>query len=87
MIFWLMIRSCRLAAIFGAFTSLAALRQVAAETGATPNQVVLAWMLQSAPRILPLFGASTVAQLQESLGALDLTLSPEQMAALDGAGA
>ncbi len=66
---------------------LAALAQVAAETGATPNQVVLAWLLQSSPAALPLFGASTVAQLEESLGALAVSLTPEQMATLDNAGA
>jgi aryl-alcohol dehydrogenase-like predicted oxidoreductase len=66
---------------------LAALAQVAAETGATANQVVLAWMLQSAPAVLPLFGASTLAQLQETLGALDAHLTDAQMTTLNEAGA
>ena len=62
---------------------LAALEQVATELGATPNQVVLAWMLAGTPSILPLFGASTIAQLEESLGALELKLSEEQLTRLD----
>ena len=64
---------------------LAALQNVAAEVEATPNQVVLAWMRQSDPSVLPLVGASTPAQMQENLGALAVNLSPEQMERLDGA--
>ncbi|MFF0741815.1 aldo/keto reductase [Streptomyces sp. NPDC004111] len=64
---------------------LAALREVAAETGATPNQVVLSWQLGHALPIVPLAGASSVAQLDENLGALSLELSPEQRTRLDAA--
>ncbi len=65
---------------------LAALRAVAQEVGATPNQVVLAWLLHRDPPVLPLTAASTPAQLAENLGALDVTLSAEQMARLTNAG-
>lgn len=65
---------------------LATLRAVAQEIGATVNQVVLRWMMQSSPAILPLIAASDEAQLQENLGALDIRLSPEQMERLDKAG-
>lgn len=64
---------------------LAALREVAAETGATLNQVVLAWQLGHDLPILPLVGASSVAQIEETLAAVDLELSPEQRARLDEA--
>ncbi|MGW5669791.1 aldo/keto reductase [Micromonospora sp. NPDC003776] len=64
---------------------LAALRAVAAETGATVNQVVLAWLLGSEVPTIPLVGFSSVAQLDESLAAVDLELSPEQRARLDAA--
>lgn len=64
---------------------LAALRQVAKETGATVNQVVLAWQLGGPYPIVPLVGASSVAQLDESLAAVDLELTQEQHALLDGA--
>lgn len=66
---------------------LAMLRTVAAETGATPNQVVLAWLMQSNPPSLPLIAASTSAQMAENLSALDLTLSTAQMQRLNAAGA
>ena len=58
---------------------LAVLAKVVEETGATPIQVILAWMLQSDPPILPLCGASKVEQLEEKLSALNLTLSEDQM--------
>jgi aryl-alcohol dehydrogenase-like predicted oxidoreductase len=62
---------------------LAVLRQVAQEHGATANQVVLAWMLQHTPPVLPLIAASTSAQLEENLDALRITLTGEQMQRLD----
>ncbi|RKN49566.1 aldo/keto reductase [Micromonospora endolithica] len=64
---------------------LAALREVAAETGATVNQVVLAWLIGGRPAAIPLVGASSVAQLEESLAAVDLELTPEQRTRLDAA--
>jgi aryl-alcohol dehydrogenase-like predicted oxidoreductase len=65
---------------------LFALRAVATETGATVNQVVLAWMMGGELPVIPLVGASSVAQLEESLGAVDLELSAEQRSRLDAAG-
>ena len=53
---------------------------------ASPNQVVLAWMMQSDPPVLPLIAASTSQQLQENIDALDITLSTEQMVRLNEAG-
>lgn len=64
---------------------LAALRALAAERGATANQVVYAWMLQSSPAVIPLMAASTDEQMEENLAALQLTLSAEQMGRLDQA--
>lgn len=64
---------------------LAALRAVARETGATPNQVVLAWQLGSDLPVIPLVGMSSVAQLEENLAAVDLELTPEQRERLDTA--
>ena len=64
---------------------LAALRSVAAEHGATPNQIILAWMLHGDPPVIPLVAASTSEQMAENLGALALTLTPEQMRRLDSA--
>lgn len=64
---------------------LAALQQVASETGATANQVVLAWLMGGDVPMIPLVGASSVAQLDESLAAVELELTPDQRAALDAA--
>ncbi|MFI8390767.1 aldo/keto reductase [Streptomyces sp. NPDC085540] len=58
-------------------------REVAAETGATVNQVVLSWLMGGDVPVLPLVGASSVAQLEESLAAVDLDLTPDQRAKLD----
>ena len=64
---------------------LAALREVAKDAGATVNQVVLAWMIGADVPVIPLVGASSVAQLDESLAAADLELTTEQRARLDAA--
>lgn len=67
---------------------LAAVDRVAAGTGATGNQVVLAWMLAgSKPRVLPLIGPRTFDQYLECIEALDVSLTADQLAELDGAGA
>ena len=64
---------------------IAALKNVATEVGATVNQIVLAWMIRSEPCVIPLIAASTPAQMQENLAALQISLSAEQMAYLDKA--
>jgi aryl-alcohol dehydrogenase-like predicted oxidoreductase len=69
----------------GTQARLKALDQVAAETGATANQVVLAWLIGGELPVVPLIGASSVAQLDESLAAVDLELSAEQRQLLDAA--
>jgi aryl-alcohol dehydrogenase-like predicted oxidoreductase len=65
---------------------MAVLREVAAELGATPTQVVLAWLMGGRPPMIPVVGASTVAQLEEQLGAVDLHLDEEAGKRLDTAG-
>lgn len=64
---------------------LAVLREVADDAGATVNQVVLAWLIGGEVPAIPLVGASSVAQLDESLAAVDLELTAEQRARLDAA--
>lgn len=64
---------------------MAALHAVAEQTGATVNQVILAWMLQSDPPIVPLTGPGNPDHLRENLGALDVHLSAEQMQYLNEA--
>lgn len=53
-----------------------ALSSVAAELGATPMQVALAWLLARSPNVLPIPGTSSVAHLHENLGAAALELPP-----------
>lgn len=60
---------------------LAALDAVAAETGATRGQVVLAW--QVARGIRPMLGGSKVSQLDEAFHGVRLSLSTDQLAQLD----
>jgi aryl-alcohol dehydrogenase-like predicted oxidoreductase len=64
---------------------LAMLKTIASETGATINQIVIAWMLHCDYPTIPLIAASGHQQLQENLGALDVKLSAEQMQRLDEA--
>ena len=69
----------------GTRARLDALDQVVQQTGATANQVVLAWLMGGELPVVPLVGASSVAQLDESLAAVDLELSAEQRRLLDSA--
>src|SRR5262249_8219513 len=69
----------------GTRARLQALGQVVKETGATANQVVLAWLIGGELPVVPLIGASSVAQLEESLAAVDLQLSADQRQLLDAA--
>jgi aryl-alcohol dehydrogenase-like predicted oxidoreductase len=48
--------------------------------------VVLAWLIGGEVPVIPLVGASSVAQLDESLAAVDLELTAAQRARLDAAG-
>jgi len=65
---------------------LTALREVADELGATPIQVVLAWLIQSKPEVIPLLGVENQEQLNDNLVALDITLSEDQIFKLSTAG-
>ena len=66
-----------------AYQRFQVLREVAADRDATPNQVVLAWLLRRTPTAIPLFGASSLSQLDEALDALDLTLDDDAMQRLE----
>lgn len=64
----------------GAQTEIAA---VAAEVGAIPTQVALAWLLGHSPVILPIPGTARIDHLEENLAAADLYLAPAQRERLD----
>lgn len=65
---------------------LKALEAVADEVGASMNQVVIAWMRQSDPPVLPIIAGSRRDQLAENLAALGVTLTDDQFKRLDTAG-
>jgi aryl-alcohol dehydrogenase-like predicted oxidoreductase len=56
---------------------------IAAEVGATPAQVALAWLLTRGDDIAPIPGTKRVIRLEENVGADDIDLSPEQIDRLD----
>jgi aryl-alcohol dehydrogenase-like predicted oxidoreductase len=62
-----------------------ALRGVAEARGATVAQVAIAWVLSRGPDVVPLFGARRRDRLDESLGALALTLTADDLARIERA--
>ncbi|ADP81180.1 aldo/keto reductase [Pseudofrankia inefficax] len=56
---------------------------VAAEVGATPAQVALAWLLAKGDDIAPIPGTKRVARVEENAAADQVTLSPAQLDRLD----
>jgi pyridoxine 4-dehydrogenase len=61
------------------------LQRIAEELGATPAQLALAWLLQRSRVLLPIPGTSTVAHLEENVGAARIELTPDQVQQLDAA--
>ncbi|WP_290859605.1 aldo/keto reductase [Hamadaea sp.] len=55
---------------------------LATETGATPAQLALAWLLRRSPVMLPIPGTSSVAHLEENMAARDIALTDEQFRAV-----
>jgi aryl-alcohol dehydrogenase-like predicted oxidoreductase len=55
---------------------------LAHETGATPAQLAIAWLLHRSPAMLPIPGTGSVAHLEENVGAATLDLDVERLAAL-----
>ena len=61
------------------------LHRIAADRGLKPSQLAIAWVLAKRPSIIAVIGARTRTQLAESLGALDVKLSPEEVAQIEAA--
>jgi pyridoxine 4-dehydrogenase len=59
------------------------LAEIAADTGAEPSQLALAWLLKRSPVMLPIPGTSSVEHLDQNLGAAELELTDEQFKALE----
>jgi aryl-alcohol dehydrogenase-like predicted oxidoreductase len=69
------------------FTVLEAIDKVAAGAGATPAQVALSWLAHRPGITAPIASATSVAQLRELLGGVELKLDAEARATLDAASA
>ena len=59
--------------------------RVAQEIGCTPSQVALSWVRKQPGVIIPIIGARNLAQMEDNLGCLTVTLTEEQMQRLDEA--
>ena len=61
------------------FRRLERIRALAAERGVTPAQIGLAWVLSMPFPTHALIGPQTIDEMRDSLAALDVTLTPEEM--------
>ncbi len=62
---------------------VARLTEVATRKGCTPAQLALAWVLAQGDDIVPIPGTKRRRYLEENVAALDVTLSPEDLAAIE----
>jgi aryl-alcohol dehydrogenase-like predicted oxidoreductase len=61
------------------------LKKIAVEKGTTPSQIAIAWVLAKSKKIIPLIGARKRSQLSESLAAVQINLSPEDITQIENA--
>jgi aryl-alcohol dehydrogenase-like predicted oxidoreductase len=61
------------------------LKRLANEKGVTPTQLAIAWVLEKGRRIVPVIGARTRLQFEESFKAIQLQLSEEDLASIEEA--
>jgi len=59
------------------------LKQYAAKKNVTPSQFALAWLLAQKPWIVPIPGTRSQSHLNENLGAIDLQLTPAELAEIE----
>ncbi len=62
---------------------VAAVSAIAADKGVTPAQLALAWVLAQGPHLAPIPGTRRVRTLEENVAAVDVTLTPEDFAAIE----
>ena len=58
---------------------------LATELGVAPAQLALAWLRHRPVHVVPILGATSVAQLSDNLRSVEIELSEEQVARLDEA--
>jgi len=64
---------------------VARVREIAQEKGCTPGQLALAWLLAQGDDIVPIPGTKRRAYLEENVGALQVTLTPDDLRRIDEA--
>jgi aryl-alcohol dehydrogenase-like predicted oxidoreductase len=62
---------------------VAHLEQVAQQKKCTPSQLALAWLLAQGKDVVPIPGTKRLQYLEENVGALDVTLTPEDLRRID----
>jgi aryl-alcohol dehydrogenase-like predicted oxidoreductase len=63
--------------------AVAVVREIAAAHGVTPGQVALAWLSAQGDDVVPIPGTKRRTYLEENVGALDLTLTADDLARLE----
>jgi len=58
-------------------------QEIAKKRGATSAQIALAWMLNKSHITAPIVGASKIEHLEQAIAALDITLSEDEISALE----
>jgi aryl-alcohol dehydrogenase-like predicted oxidoreductase len=69
------------------WTLLDLMDSLAKRKGASISQIALAWLMADPLITSPIIGANSLEQLKDSLGALDVRLTPDEKSALDQASA
>jgi len=63
------------------------LGKIAAQKGATPAQIALAWLLEQKPWIVPIPGTTKLSRLEENIGALAVELTADDLQQIESAAA
>jgi aryl-alcohol dehydrogenase-like predicted oxidoreductase len=58
-------------------------RQLAADKGVTPSQLAIAWVLAQGDDVVPIPGTKRRSYLEDNAGAVDVRLTPEDLAAIE----
>jgi len=66
-------------------TLVARIEEMAAEKGCTPGQLTLAWLLAQGDDVLAIPGTRYIRRLDENVGALEVTLTSDELARIDEA--
>lgn len=67
----------------GSLEDIPVIAQVAQEKGISVYQVVLAWLQAKSPCIVPIPGASKTSSIENSVGAVEVNLSPTEVERID----